>query len=65
MLTLEVDPASVELVDSMILRQARANLEYSRMMGFLEGDPEAVLLVELTGTRRPRPPRSSTPWSAS
>ena len=48
-LTLEVDPASVELVDSMILRQARANLEYSRMMGFLEGDPEAVLLVELTG----------------
>ena len=46
---LEVAPASVELVDSMILRQARANLEYSRMMGFLEGDPEAVLLVEMTG----------------
>ena len=47
--TLEVGPSSVELVDSMILRQARANLEYSRMMGFLEGDPEAVLLVEMTG----------------
>ncbi len=46
---LEVGPASVELVDSMILRQARSNLEYSRKMGFLEGDPEAVLLVELTG----------------
>ena len=33
----------------MILRQARANLEYSRMMDFIEGDPEAVLVVEVTG----------------
>ncbi len=47
--TLEMGPAAVELIGSMILRQARANLEYSRMMDFIEGDPEAVLVVEVTG----------------
>ena len=47
--TLEMDPAAVELIGSMILRQARSNLEYSRMMDFIEGDPEAVLVVEVVG----------------
>jgi FAD/FMN-containing dehydrogenase/Fe-S oxidoreductase len=47
--TLELQPAAVELIGSMILRQARSNLEYSRMMDFVEGDPEALLVVELTG----------------
>ena len=47
--TLEVEPAAVEMIGSMILRQARANLEYSRMMDFVEGDPEALLVVEVTG----------------
>ena len=47
--TLEMEPAAVELIGSMVLRQARANLEYSRMMDFIDGDPEAVLVVELTG----------------
>ena len=47
--TLEMEPAAVEMMDSMILRQARTNLEYSRMMGFIEGDPEAVLVVEVSG----------------
>ena len=47
--TLELDPAAVELIGSMIVRQARTNLEYSRMMDFIEGDPEALLAVELTG----------------
>ena len=46
---LELQPAAIELIDSMIVRQARNNLEYSRMMDFIEGDPEAVLLVEVTG----------------
>ena len=46
---LELDPAAVELMDSLIIRQARANLEYSRMMDFIEGDPQALLLVELVG----------------
>ena len=47
--TLEMEPAAVELIGSMVLRQARSNLEYSRMMGFIDGDPEAVLVVEMTG----------------
>ena len=47
--TLEEGPAAVELVDSMILRQARTNLEYSRLMGFVQGDPEAILIVEMQG----------------
>jgi len=46
---LEMNPAAVEMIDSMILRQARTNLEYSRMMDFIEGDPEAILLVEVSG----------------
>ena len=47
--TLEIEPAAVELIGSMILRQAKTNLEYSRMMDFVEGDPEALLVVEVTG----------------
>ena len=46
--TLETGPAAVELIGSMVLRQAKANLEYSRMMDFIDGAPEAVLAVELT-----------------
>ena len=46
---LELAPAAVELIDSMIIRQASANLEYSRQMGFIQGDPEALLLVEVVG----------------
>ena len=47
--TLELDPAAVELIGSLIIRQARSNLEYSRMMDFIEGDPAALLVVELVG----------------
>jgi FAD/FMN-containing dehydrogenase/Fe-S oxidoreductase len=46
---LDLAPAAVELIDSMIVRQAAANLEYSRQMGFVQGDPEALLLVEVVG----------------
>ena len=47
--TLELAPAAVEHIGSMILRQARNNLTYSRMMDFLEGDPESILVVEFVG----------------
>ena len=47
--TLEMEPAAVELIGGLIIRQARTNLQYSRMMDFVDGDPEAILLVELTG----------------
>ena len=46
---LELAPAAVELIDSLIIRQARTKLEYSRMVDFVEGDPAALLLVEFTG----------------
>ena len=47
--TLELEPSAVELIGSMILRQARSNLEYSRMMDFVQGDPDALLVVEVVG----------------
>jgi FAD/FMN-containing dehydrogenase/Fe-S oxidoreductase len=46
---LELEPAAVELVDSMIIRQARTNLEYARMMDFVQDDPDAILIVEVVG----------------
>ena len=45
--TLEMEPAAVELIGSMIIRQAKSNLAYSRMTDFIEGDPEALLVVEV------------------
>ena len=47
--TLELEPAAVEHIGSMILRQARDNLVYSRLMDFIEGDPESILVVEFVG----------------
>ena len=51
--TLEMDPAAVELIGSMIIRQARSNLAYSRMTDFIEGDPEALLVVEVIADSEP------------
>ncbi len=47
--TLETEPAAVEHIGSMILRQARSNLTYSRYMDFIEGDPDSILAVEYVG----------------
>jgi Fe-S oxidoreductase/FAD/FMN-containing dehydrogenase len=46
---LPFNPAAVELVDDMILDLARGSLELSRQMGFLQGHPGAILLVEFYG----------------
>lgn len=48
-LALTLEPAAVELIDNMIIKQARENLEYSRLSDFIEGEPEAILLVEFSG----------------
>jgi len=48
-LILPLNPAAVELVDDMILNLARGSLELSRQMGFLQGNPAAILLVEFYG----------------
>src|SRR5262245_57940045 len=48
---LETRPHAVELTDKMILDLARGNLEQSQRMGFLQGDPEALRIVEYAGGR--------------
>lgn len=42
-------PSAVEILDRAVLEGAKQNLEASRLSGFLEGDPEAVLLIEFYG----------------
>lgn len=46
---LDLGPNCVELVDRMILRLARESLAYSRRLHFVEGEPEALILVEFAG----------------
>ncbi len=47
--TLELEPAAVEHIGSMILRNARSNLAYSRLTDFIEGEPDSLLAVEFFG----------------
>jgi FAD/FMN-containing dehydrogenase/Fe-S oxidoreductase len=46
---LETGPHAVELTDKLILDLARGNIEQSQRMGFVQGDPEAILIVEYAG----------------
>jgi FAD/FMN-containing dehydrogenase/Fe-S oxidoreductase len=46
---LPFEPAAIELVDDMILDLGRASLELSRQMGFVQGHPAAILVVEFYG----------------
>ena len=46
---LEFQPSAVELVPQMIIRQARSIPAYARQMGWMTGDPSAVLVVEFSG----------------
>jgi FAD/FMN-containing dehydrogenase/Fe-S oxidoreductase len=46
---LEHQPSSVELIDQMLLNRARSSLGFSRRLNFIEGDPQALLLVEFFG----------------
>ncbi|MDR7518404.1 MAG: FAD-linked oxidase C-terminal domain-containing protein [Armatimonadota bacterium] len=45
-------PSAVELIDRMILELTRAQMEYARRMTFVEGDPDALLVVEFAGDER-------------
>jgi FAD/FMN-containing dehydrogenase len=42
-------PSAIELVDDLIIDLARNSLELSRQLGFIDGRPAAVLLVEFYG----------------
>ena len=46
---LELEPAAVEHIGSMILSTVRSNLSYSRLMDFVEGEPDSLLAVEFVG----------------
>ena len=46
---LQHSPAAVELIGRMILDRCRSSLGFSRLMGFVEGEPDAVLVVEFAG----------------
>jgi FAD/FMN-containing dehydrogenase/Fe-S oxidoreductase len=46
---LESGPYAVELTDKLILDLARGNIEQSKRMGFVQGDPAAILIVEYAG----------------
>jgi FAD/FMN-containing dehydrogenase/Fe-S oxidoreductase len=46
---LTTGPYAVELTDKMILDLARANIEQRGRMGFVQGDPAAIMLVEYAG----------------
>ena len=44
------DPAAVELVDHIILEATKGNIEQRKNRFFLDGDPYAILIIELDGT---------------
>lgn len=48
-LLMTAGPAASELMDSMLLDLARKQLSISRLMGFLVGDPAAVVVTEFFG----------------
>jgi FAD/FMN-containing dehydrogenase/Fe-S oxidoreductase len=46
---LEFKPSAIELVPQMIIQLARGVPAYARQMGWMMGDPAAVLVVEFSG----------------
>lgn len=46
---LETNPSAVELIDHMILERTRQNMEYAKLLTFVEGNPAAILAVEYYG----------------
>jgi FAD/FMN-containing dehydrogenase/Fe-S oxidoreductase len=46
---LETGPYAVEVTDKVILDLARANIEQAQKMGWVQGDPAAIMIVEYTG----------------
>jgi FAD/FMN-containing dehydrogenase/Fe-S oxidoreductase len=45
---LTLQPSAVELIDRMVLEMTRNQLEYARQLGFVQGDPDALLVVEFS-----------------
>ncbi len=46
---LGMSPSAIELIPQLILRNARSIPHYARQMGWVMGDPAAILVVEFSG----------------
>jgi FAD/FMN-containing dehydrogenase/Fe-S oxidoreductase len=46
---LQTAPYAMESTDKMILSLARGNIEQSRKLGFVQGNPDSLLMVEFAG----------------
>ena len=49
---LELEPAAIELMDKFLLDKTRAAAGYRDRLTFVDGDPEAILVVEFTGREK-------------
>ena len=49
---LELEPAAIELMDKFLLDKTRAAAGYRDRLTFVDGDPEAILVVEFVGSER-------------
>lgn len=46
---LEQNPSAIELIDPMLINLTRMHAGYKTMLSFVDGDPEALLVVEFYG----------------
>ena len=46
---LQHGPSAIEMIGRMILDRCRTSLGFARLMTFVEGEPDALLVVEFTG----------------
>ena len=46
---LQCDPSAVEVVDKTVLDLTKESIQYSRLRTFIQGDPQAILIVEFYG----------------
>ena len=51
-IALKHSPVAIELMDSIILEQTKANISQRKNRFFLQGDPEAVLIIEFAEKTR-------------
>ena len=49
---LELEPAAIELMDKFLLDKTREAAGYRDRLTFVDGDPEAILVVEFVGVER-------------
>lgn len=46
---LETEPSAIELIDKYLIDLTGTHTSYSKMLTFIQGDPEAILVVEFYG----------------